>query len=34
MSRRLLLLILLIGAEVALLVVLVRFYISIFTPAA
>jgi hypothetical protein len=34
MSQRLLLLILLIGAEVGLLVVLVRFYISIFTPTA
>jgi hypothetical protein len=34
MSQRLLLLILLIGAEVALLVVLVRFYLSMFTPAA
>jgi hypothetical protein len=33
MSRRLFLLILLICAEVALLVVLVRFYLSILTPA-
>jgi hypothetical protein len=34
MSRRLLLLIMLIGAEVALLVVLVRFYVGILIPAA
>jgi hypothetical protein len=34
MSQRLLMLILLICAEVALLVMLLRFFISMFTPAA
>jgi len=34
MSQRLLLLILLLCAEIALIVVMVRFYLSMFTPAA